>query len=137
MAVAVSLVVVSHSQKLAEGVAELAAQMANEKAMIVAAGGAIDGSLGTSADKVLEALTKAESADGVLVLVDLGSASMAVEIALESLPTWQRERVHLSSAPLVEGAVIAAVEASIGSSLEDVARAAASASTLKKFAGEE
>ena len=136
MTVAVSLVIVSHSQKLAEGVVELAAQMANGKALIVAAGGAIDGSLGTSADKVLEALSKAESAEGILVLVDLGSAGMAVELALESLSTRQRERVQVSSAPLVEGAVIAAVEASIGSSLEGVAKAADSAHLLNKFPGE-
>ncbi len=133
---AVSLVIVSHSQKLAEGVAELAAQMANGKALIVAAGGTIDGSLGTSVDKVLEALTRAESAEGILVLVDLGSAGMAVEMALESLPNGQREHIQVSSAPLVEGAVIAAVEASIGSSLEDVAKAAASAHLLSKFPGE-
>lgn len=133
MTVAVSLVIVSHSQKLAEGVAELAAQMANGKTVIASAGGAIDGSLGTSVDKVLAALTRAESAEGILVLVDLGSAGMVVEMALESLPAGQRARVQVSSAPLVEGAVIAAVEASIGSSLEDVAKAATSAPSLKKF----
>ena len=136
IAVTVSLVIVSHSHKLAEGVAELAGQMANGKTLIVAAGGAIDGSLGTSADKVLEALNKAESKEGVLVLVDLGSAGMAVEMALEALPAGQRARVQVSSAPLVEGAVIAAVEASIGSSLEEVAKAAASAHSLSKFPGE-
>jgi dihydroxyacetone kinase phosphotransfer subunit len=131
--VAVSLVIVSHSAKLAEGVAELAGQMANGKAMIVPAGGAVDGSLGTSADKVLKALQKAESEEGVLVLVDLGSAGMAVEMALELLSAEQRIHVQVSSAPLVEGAVIAAVEASIGSSLEEVAKAAANAESLSKF----
>ena len=133
---AVSLVIVSHSQKLAEGVAELAAQMANGKTVIATAGGAADGSLGTSADKVLQALAQAESADGVLILVDLGSAAMAVEMALESLAPEQRARVQVSSAPLVEGAVIAAVEASIGRSLNEVAEAAASAEALSKFPGE-
>ncbi len=133
---AVSLVIVSHSQKLAEGVAELAAQMANGKTIIATAGGAADGSLGTSADKVLLALALAESADGILILVDLGSAAMAVEFALESLTPEQRELVRVSSAPLVEGAVIAAVEASIGSSLSEVAEAAASAEALSKFPGE-
>src|SRR5215469_4334614 len=58
---AVSLVIVSHSEKLAEGVAELAAQMANGKTIIATAGGAADGSLGTSADKVTAALAQAES----------------------------------------------------------------------------
>jgi phosphoenolpyruvate---glycerone phosphotransferase subunit DhaM len=134
--VAVSLVIVSHSQKLAEGVAELAAQMANGKTVIAVAAGAADGSLGTSADKVLEALKQAASADGTLILVDLGSAAMAVEMALESLTPEQREHVQVSSAPLVEGAVIAAVEASIGRSLSEVAEAAASAEALGKFPGE-
>ncbi len=134
--VAVSLVIVSHSQKLAEGVAELAAQMAHGKTVIATAGGAADGSLGTSADKVLEALAQVESQDGTLVLVDLGSAAMAVEMALESLGPEQRARVQVSSAPLVEGAVIAAVEASIGRSLSEVAQAAAGAEALSKFPGE-
>lgn len=131
--VAVSLVIVSHSQKLAEGVAELAAQMANGKTIIATAGGAADGSLGTSADKVLQALAQAESQDGVLILVDLGSAALAVEMALESLSPEQRARVQVSSAPLVEGAVIAAVEASIGRSLNEVAEAATGAEALSKF----
>ncbi len=130
---AVSLVIVSHSQKLAEGVAELAGQMANGKTIIATAGGAADGSLGTSADKVMQALAQAESADGILILVDLGSAGMAVEMALESLNADQRARVQVSSAPLVEGAVIAAVEASIGRTLSEVAEAAASAEALNKF----
>ncbi|HLV97463.1 MAG TPA: dihydroxyacetone kinase phosphoryl donor subunit DhaM [Ktedonobacterales bacterium] len=133
---AVSLVIVSHSVKLAEGVAELAAQMANGQTIIATAGGAADGSLGTSADKVLQALTQAASIDGILILVDLGSAAMAVDIALESLTPEQRARVQVSSAPLVEGAVIAAVEASIGRSLAEVAEAATSAEALNKFPGE-
>lgn len=130
---AVSLVIVSHSQKLAEGVAELAGQMANGKTIIATAGGAADGSLGTSADKVMQALAQAEGPDGILILVDLGSAGMAVEMALESLSQEQRALVQVSSAPLVEGAVIAAVEASIGRTLSEVAEAAASAEALSKF----
>ncbi len=133
IALVVNLVIVSHSQKLAEGVAELAAQMAGDKVVIATAGGAADGSLGTSADKVSEALARAESADGVLVLVDLGSAAMALEMALEALAPEQRARVQVSSAPLVEGAVIAAVEASVGRSLDEVAEAAAGAVALNKF----
>jgi PTS hybrid protein len=130
---AVNLVIVSHSQKLAEGVAELAGQMASGKVIIAPAGGMPDGSLGTSADKVMQALAQAESPDGILILVDLGSAGMAVEMALESLNPEQRALVQVSSAPLVEGAVIAAVEASIGRALGEVAEAAASAEALSKF----
>ncbi len=134
---AVSLVVVSHSQKLAEGVAELAGQMTGGKTVIATAGGAVDGSLGTSVEKVLEALDQAKSDDGTLILVDLGSAVMAVDMALESFDAERRARIQTSSAPLVEGAVVAAVEASIGSSLDEVAKAAATAQTMSKFPQEE
>ena len=129
----VSLVIVSHSARLAEGVAELAGQMAQEKVAIAAAGGTADGSLGTSVEKILEALHVVDGPDGILVLLDLGSAVMATEMAVEAFaPDWQHHIV-ISPAPLVEGAVIAAVEASIGNSLHEVAEAAASAYSLPKI----
>jgi dihydroxyacetone kinase phosphotransfer subunit len=134
--VSVGLVIVSHSQKLAEGVAELAGQMANGSTVIAPAGGAADGSLGTSVEKVLQAIVRADGGDGVLVLLDLGSAGMVVEMALEALTSEQRARVQVSSAPLVEGAVLAAVEASIGRSLNEVAEAASQAPTLSKLPSE-
>lgn len=128
---AVSLVIVSHSARLAEGVAELAGQMASGKVAIAAAGGTADGSLGTSLEKVLAALEQVDGPDGTLVLLDLGSAAMVAEMAVETFTAHYR--VMLSSASLVEGAVIAAVEASIGNSLEEVAEAAAAAHTLPKL----
>ncbi len=127
----VSLVIVSHSARLAEGVVELAGQMAQGKVAIAAAGGAIDGSPGTSMDKVLAALEQVDGPDGILVLLDLGSAVMAAEMAIEAFVA--QHRVMISPAPLVEGAVIAAVEASIGNSLEEVAEAAEAAHTLPKL----
>jgi dihydroxyacetone kinase phosphotransfer subunit len=129
----VGLVIVSHSARLAEGVAELAGQMAQEKVAIAAAGGTADGSLGTSVEKILKALHAVDGPDGILVLLDLGSAVMATEMAVEAFaPDWQHHIV-ISPAPLVEGAVIAAVEASIGNSLDEVAEAAASAYSLPKI----
>jgi PTS hybrid protein len=125
----VGLVIVSHSAQLAEGVAELAGQMAQGKVVIAVAGGTSDGALGTSVEKIVEALNQADGPDGILVLLDLGSAVMATEMAVE---TFMNARVIISPAPLVEGAVIAAVEASIGNSLQEVAEAAASAATLPK-----
>lgn len=127
----VSLVIVSHSAHLAEGVAELAGQMAHGKVAIAAAGGAIDGSLGTSMEKVMAALEQVDGPDGILVLLDLGSAVMVTEMAIEAFVA--QHRVMISPAPLVEGAVIAAVEASIGNSLEEVAEAAEAAHTLPKL----
>jgi PTS hybrid protein len=130
---AVGLVIVSHSAKLAEGVAELAGQMAQGNVAIATAGGTADGSLGTTMEKVLDALRQVDGPDGILVLLDLGSAVMTTEIAVETFTAEQPRRIIISPAPLVEGAVIAAVEASIGNSLDDVAAAAANAHLLPKL----
>jgi dihydroxyacetone kinase phosphotransfer subunit len=129
----VGLVIVSHSARLAEGVAELAGQMAQGKVAIATAGGTSDGALGTSVEKILAALHEVDGPDGIIVLLDLGSAVMATEMAVESFGQDKRYRVLISPAPLVEGAVIAAVESSIGNSLQEVAEAAASAYTLPKL----
>ena len=129
----VGLVIVSHSARLAEGVAELAGQMAQEKVAIAAAGGTADGSLGTSVEKILVALHAVDGPDGILVLLDLGSAVMATEMAVEAFASDWQHHIVISPAPLVEGAVIAAVEASIGNSLDEVAEAAASAYSLPKI----
>ncbi len=120
----VGIVIVSHSEQLAEGVMELAGQMAQGGVKIAAAGGTDDGGLGTSMDKVIAALHKVASPAGILVLLDLGSAVMATEMAIETLGKEERKRVVISSAPLVEGAVLAAVEAAAGGSLQEVIEAA-------------
>jgi len=124
--VSVGLVLVSHSARLAEGLAELAAQMAPSVAL-VAAGGTDDGGIGTSFDRITAALGEADSGDGAVVLCDLGSAIMTAETALEFLDDDARGRVRLVDAPLVEGAVAAAVAAETGAPLDEVVRAAESA----------
>ncbi|HEV2237589.1 MAG TPA: dihydroxyacetone kinase phosphoryl donor subunit DhaM [Ktedonobacterales bacterium] len=129
----VGLVIVSHSAKLAEGVAELARQMAQHRVRILPAGGTLDGSLGTSIEKVQAAIGAADTGEGVLLLVDLGSAALVAELAIEQLPPERRQRARLSPAPLVEGAVVAAVEASVGSALEAVAETAAGALRMVKI----
>jgi phosphoenolpyruvate---glycerone phosphotransferase subunit DhaM len=118
----VGLVVVSHSRPLAEAAVTLARQMlpSAEVAVEVAAG-TDDGGLGTDAVAVSAAITAADSGDGVVVLMDLGSAVMSAETALELLDDDVRERVLLSSAPLVEGLVGAVVVASGGADRDRVA----------------
>jgi dihydroxyacetone kinase DhaKLM complex PTS-EIIA-like component DhaM len=106
--------------------------MAQAKVAIAVAGGAADGSLGTSADKIVAALEQVNGPDGILVLLDLGSAVMATEMAVETFTATHPTRVKISSAPLVEGAVIAAVEASTDSNLDEVAQAAESAMMIPK-----
>jgi len=130
--VTVGLVIVSHSPKIAEGVVELAEQMA-EEVRVLAAGGTDDGEIGTSATRIADAISAADSGDGVLVLVDLGSAVISTRMAIDELLSDElRGRVRISEGPVVEGAVIGAVQASTGSSLDEVATAAAGAATLPK-----
>jgi len=120
----VGLVIVSHSAQLAIGVAELAGQMAQGATPIVTAGGGANDILGTSVDKIHAAIQAADGPDGVLVLLDLGSAILATEMALELLSSEQNNRIALSFAPLVEGAIAAAIESSLGRSLAEVKQAA-------------
>lgn len=120
----VGLVIVSHSAQLAAGVVELAAQMASD-VTLVAAGGMDDGGIGTSLEKVMTALGTADSGDGVLVLGDLGSALMTAESAVEFL--GNPAGIVVADAPLVEGAVAAAVKAQGGASLAAVQFAAETA----------
>ena len=133
-AAVVGLVVVSHSARLAEGVVELAGQMAGPEVRIGAAGGLDEpgGALGTDAVKVLGAIEAVWSEDGVLVLMDLGSAVLSAELALDLLDEERRPRVLLTAAPLVEGAVAAAVAAGLGEPLEAVAEAARGGLTAKE-----
>jgi phosphoenolpyruvate-protein phosphotransferase/dihydroxyacetone kinase phosphotransfer subunit len=128
----VGLVIVSHSATLAEGVAELARGMGAEVPIELAGGiDAPEPALGTDAAQVLEAIERADQGDGVLVLMDLGSAVLSAEMALDLLPEERRERVVLSEAPLVEGAVAAAVTAKLGASLAEVAAEARGALEAK------
>ena len=126
----VGLVVVSHSSRIAEGTAELAGQMAGPDVRIVPAGGMEDGAIGTDAARIAVAIGEADAGSGVVVLADLGSAVLATRTALELL--GNPENVRLSRGPIVEGAVIAAVQASTGSSLDEVLEAAEGAASLPK-----
>ncbi|WPU09742.1 dihydroxyacetone kinase phosphoryl donor subunit DhaM [Pseudarthrobacter oxydans] len=119
----VSLVVVSHSGKIADGAAELAAQMAPD-VVVLTAGGTSDGRIGTSLEKVLAALDKAGSG-GTVILTDLGSAVMTAESALEFAEN--AEDMVLADAPLVEGLVAAAVAAQGGADMQAVKQAAEAA----------
>jgi phosphoenolpyruvate-protein phosphotransferase/dihydroxyacetone kinase phosphotransfer subunit len=127
----VGLVIVSHSAALAEGAAELAREMGAGEVAIEAAGGMEDGAVGTDAGRVLEALERVRSSDGVLVLMDLGSALMSAEMAVE-MAGPEGGPVRLSAAPLIEGAVAAAARARGGASLDEVAGEALGALAMKR-----
>ncbi|HEV2779815.1 MAG TPA: dihydroxyacetone kinase phosphoryl donor subunit DhaM [Actinophytocola sp.] len=130
--VRVGLVVVSHSAILAGGVAELAAQMAPD-VTLVPAGGTPDGGLGTDLEAVSAALDRAEHGAGVVLLYDLGSAKMIADLAVEALA--EPDRAVVVDAPLVEGAVAAAVAAQGGADLAAVAAAAMRGEAVEEAAG--
>ncbi len=127
----VGIVVVSHSRDIAVGTTALAGQMAGPDVPIEAAGGTPDGGLGTDAERVAEAIAAADRGDGVVVLGDLGSAILTVRAVLEA--GGANGHVRLLDAPLVEGAVAAAVTASAGLPIDDVAHAAEEARAVSKL----
>ncbi len=128
----VGIVIVSHSRQLAEGLYELTAQLSQDRVRIIPAGGMEDGSIGTDAARIAGAIHEAQSGDGVLLIADLGSAVLSSDMAIEMLDE-QIGKAMIADAPFVEGGVAAAVEASLGSSLEKVKEAAQAARELKKI----
>lgn len=131
----VGLVIVSHSPKVADGTLELAAQMAGDEVRIVAAGGLADGAIGTDATRIAAAIQAADAGAGVVVMTDLGSAVLSASTALEMLDAEQAARVRLSRGPIVEGAIVAAIQASVGDNLEVVVETADAMLAHDKLAG--
>ena len=128
----VGIVLVSHSAALAEGAAELAAQISGGTVAIIPAGGTDEGQLGTSAAKVQRAAKLADSGAGVLILPDLGSAVLTVRALLTEggdLPG----SVELADAPFIEGAVAATVVAAGGGNITAVRAAAEEARHARKL----
>lgn len=121
----VSLVVISHSEDIARGTCDLAAQMAPGVAL-TPAGGTDDGRLGTSFDRIVDAIGT-DAGDGVVLVCDIGSAVMTAETVLDTLDDGVRAGVVLADGPIVEGTVAGAVAAATGASLFDVSRAVAQA----------
>ena len=127
----VGIVIVSHSAKVAEGIYDLVMQMASENDHIIPAGGLEDGSIGTDAFKIQAAIESADTGDGVAVLADLGSGIMSAEMAIEMLD--EDIKVRSADAPVLEGAVSAAVTSTSGASLDEVIEAAEEARTASKL----
>lgn len=128
----IGIVLVSHSQKLVEGLRELLEHLGSGQVPIAVAGGGAGGELGTSVEKIQQAILAVANPDGVLLLVDLGSAVLSSETAIELLEQPLPGEVRLSSAPLVEGAVVAVIQAGLGHSLEAVMAAVEEARYLPK-----
>ena len=119
----VGIVIVSDSAKVAEGIVDLASEMASENSHILAAGGMEDGGIGTDPFRIQAAIEAADTGDGVLILADMGSSIMSAETAMEFLEE-SGIQIRIADAPVLEGAVSAAVTSVSGADLEEVAAAA-------------
>ena len=126
----VGIVIVSHSKKVAEGIFELAVQMTGKDHRMIPVGGMEDGEIGTDAMRILQGIQDANDGDGVVVLADLGSGVLSSETAIDLLE--EEIEVVIADAPILEGAIVAAVQASIGGTLAEVVEAAEQAKTLSK-----
>lgn len=115
----VGIVLVSHSKKLADGVRELANQMATDVPIAVA-GGTEDGRIGTDINKIINAIKKVYSEDGVIVIFDIGSSYMNSDMAIENLPTTMQNKVEIIDTAFVEGAVVASIQCSMNKNIKEV-----------------
>jgi len=116
----VSIIIISHSKTLAEGVKELAVQMSQNKVIIEAVGGIVEDGvdkIGTNPQAIFELMQTLGAESEVLVLMDIGSAIMSAEIAKEMLPAEIEQNIYLCEAPLVEGAIAAAAQAMVGAEI--------------------
>lgn len=125
----VGTVLVSHSQALAEAMVDYAHMMAPQ-AVVVAAGGLEDGSFGTSYEKIEAAIEQAQQGDGVVVLMDMGSAVMTVKMVLEDM---EDDTVSMADCPFVEGAVEGAVLAQSGAALTEIVQALSNVGAVHKL----
>jgi len=128
-----AILVVSHSAEAARGIVAIALQMAGERVGIAACGGTDDGELGTSVPSILSALEGLlETSDGVLVIPDLGSAVLAARTAKDLLGE-RAGRVLIADGPVLEGTLMASVEASVGAGLDRLAAVVDETRGLRKL----
>jgi len=120
----VGIVIVSHSVDVARGTAEMVRQMVGGEVPLAFCGGNPDGGLGTNVESIMSAIDEAWSDRGVAILVDLGGAETNSEMAIELQPPERQGLIVVCNAPIVEGAVMAATEASGGAALDEVKRTA-------------
>ena len=120
----VGIVIVSHSTDVARGTADMVRQMVGSEVPLAFCGGDPGGGLGTNVEAIMRAIDAAWSEKGVAILVDLGGAETNSEMAIELQPPERQGKIVVCNAPIVEGAVMAATEASGGATLQEVKRTA-------------
>lgn len=129
----IGFILVSHSDKLAEGIKEIAEQINDGQANIKAVGGVGDGRIGTNPIRIQEAIEELYDGDNILIFGDLGSSIMSAQMAIDMVAEDIREKTILVDAPLVEGSVAAIIQSSITQNIKDILLAAEEAKTINKF----
>lgn len=129
----IGLVIVSHSNKISEGVVDLCYEMAGEDLKIISAGGTSDGRIGTDPMLIKESIEKTYDGDGVVILADIGSSIMSSELAIEMLEEEIKEKTIILDAPIVEGSIAVSVQASISNDMEEIKKAAEEARNTRKI----
>lgn len=119
----ISLVLVSHSHKITEGLKEMVLEMANnpEKLKVLSAGGTDDNGIGTDPTKIVSAIEESSDCDYIYLIGDIGSGLISIDMALDLLDEELKEKCHVLSGPLVEGAFVTAVNALVDGSPEYIA----------------
>lgn len=126
------ILIISHSDKIAEGAKEVAEQMMQAEVDIRAVGGTADGEIGTDVDSIESVIKDMNIDAGIIVLADLGSAVMSFDLVYDFLSEAEQSKIKLANAPIVEGAVLAAIEASLGKDMEAVLKTIESKEIIQK-----
>lgn len=129
----IGILVVSHSAKLAEGIVELAGQMNHGQTRILPAGGLETGEVGTNPLYIKQKLEEMADCSHILVFVDLGSAVLSTDTALELVNENLRNKIIVVDAPIVEATVTAVVQSGISDDITEIIREAKSAKDLQKL----
>ena len=116
----IGIILVSHSEKITDGIKDLVIEMTKDEVPIVSAGGTSDGRLGTSADKIIDAINQLSNCHSILIFTDIGSSIMSSEIALELVDEKLKNKCILVDAPIVEGAFVAGVQSMVSDDVDQV-----------------
>ncbi|MGL4607088.1 MAG: dihydroxyacetone kinase phosphoryl donor subunit DhaM [Eubacteriaceae bacterium] len=127
------VIIVSHSEKLAEGLRDIVMEMNDGSVEVIAAGGADGGRIGTNTIKIMNAIEALAEREQILIFVDLGSSVMSSEAAIDLIDDDLQEKVQIVDAPLVEGVIGCVVQATITNNIEEILQAAQEGATMSKL----
>ena len=128
----IGIVIVSHSEYIANGLKDLVNEMNDGSVPVIAAGGADGGRIGTSAIRIQNAIESLEDCEHILIYADLGSSVLSAETAIDIIDEDLAEKVQIVDAPIVEGALAGVVQATISDDVEEVIRVSEDARNTHK-----